>query len=80
MHGVVVTGRGGLADLPRGARKSPGGGTEGDGVLRKRCMKFDGIWSVKSSWQVPPTPLTDCTHIGSVGIPQDRVPLLYIAQ
>ena len=83
MHGDVVIGRGGLAepdDLARGARKSPGGGTDGGGALRMRCMKFGGILSVKSSMQVPPTPLTDCTHICSVGIPQDRVPLLYIAQ
>ena len=83
MHGDVVTGRVGLTepdDLPRCGRKSPGGGTDGGGVLRMRCMTFGGIRSVKSSWQVPPTPLTDCTHICNVGIPQARLPLLYIAQ
>lgn len=83
MHGDVVTGRGAFTepdDLARDGRKSPGGGTEDGGAPRRRGTKFGGIRSVKSSWQVPPTPLTDCTHICSVGIPQDRLPLLYIAQ
>ena len=48
--------------------------------LRRRCTKFGGIRSVKSCSQVPPTPLTDCQHICREGMPQERLPLLYIAQ
>ncbi len=77
MQGDVVTGLTGAA--------RPGG--PDDRVrcseiesLRRRCTKFGGIRSVKSCSQVPPTPLTDCQHISSDGMPQERLPLVYIAQ
>jgi hypothetical protein len=77
MQGDVVTGLTGAA--------RPGGPDDRDlcgemESLRRRCTKFGGIRSVKSCSQVPPTPLTDCQHICREGIPQARLPLLYIAQ
>ena len=77
MHGDVVTGLNGPADPGPVGNRSCRSERESARIL---CTMFGGIWSVKSCWQVPPTPVVACRHIASEGMPQERVPLKYMAQ